>query len=147
MKSLSLNSIEYHMMTGETKLVKLIRGMSPKLNEGEYVFVSVPDPSGIERSHIVCEFKEEEGISLVLERQKADELKLEYEFVTSWITLTVHSSLEAVGLTAMVSNVLANKGISCNVIAGYYHDHVFVAKADANKALKLLSEFSKGQAG
>ena len=135
------------MMPGETKLSKLIRGMSPSLNEGEYVFVSVTDLRGIERSHTLCEFKEAEGISLVLKRQKAEELKLEYEFISSWITLTVHSSLEAVGLTASVSQVLASHGISCNVIAGYYHDHIFVAKADANKALKLLSDLSKKQSG
>ena len=134
-------------MPGETKLSKLIKGIAPKLNEGEYVFVSVPDLSGIERSHTICVFRETEGVSLVMERKRADELKLKYEFAASWITLGVHSSLEAVGLTAMVSDVLARNRISCNVIAAYYHDHLFVAKADASKAMKVLSELSKKQAG
>jgi hypothetical protein len=147
MKFLSLIPSNCYKMPGETTLSKLIKGMSPKLNKGEYVFVSVTDLRGIERSHTICEFRETEGISLVMERQKAEELKLEYEYVAAWITLTVHSSLEAVGLTAFVSNALASRGISCNVIAAYSHDHLFVAKADASIAMKVLSELSKKQAG
>lgn len=56
----------------------------------------------------------------------------------AWITLEVHSALDAVGLTAAVSHVLAKENISCNVIAAYHHDHIFVGKEDAQKALKAL---------
>lgn len=130
-------------MSGETKLAALLKGMAPKLNKGTYVFCSVKDASKIDRTDTLCEFKEAEGITIVIEKKKADALHLKYNFIASWITLTVHSSLEAVGLTAMFSAALAKNNISCNVIAGYYHDHIFVAKKDAAKAITVLNRLSE----
>lgn len=60
----------------------------------------------------------------------------------SWITLSVHSSLEAIGLTAAFSNALSEHEISCNVVAAYYHDHIFIDKKDTVKAMEILSSFS-----
>lgn len=125
-----------------TDLSKLIRGMSPKLHQGEFVFVSVKSVDKIDRNDTVCEFKEEEGTTLVLEKSKADELGLSYDFVAAWITLKIHSSLEAVGLTAAFSTALTKSNISCNVIAGYYHDHIFVNHKDAQKAMDVLISMS-----
>ncbi len=130
-------------MTGETNLSKLIKGMTPKLNKGEYVFASVKDVSNIDRESTVCEFKEREGVTIVIKREKADELGLAYNYVASWITLMIHSSLEAVGLTALFSKELAEHNISCNVIAGFYHDHIFVDVNDAGKAIQVLTLLSK----
>lgn len=130
-------------MKAETDLDKLIKGMTPKLNDGAYVFVTLKDVSQIDRNDTICEFKEEEGITVVIEKNKADLLKLDYEFVLSWITLMIHSSLEAVGLTAAISTALTNHNISCNVIAGYYHDHLFVSKQDSEKAVQVLIDLSK----
>ena len=130
-------------MKGETNLALLIRGMKPKLNEGEYVFTTITDIDIIDRASTLFEFKEKEGITIVVERSKADELNLKYEFVASWITLMVHSALEAVGLTAAFSQVLTKHNISCNVVAGYYHDHIFVDVKDAKKAIGVLELLSQ----
>ncbi len=129
-------------MAGETRLKKLIDEMDPRLNPGEYVFSSANTTNGIDRADILCEFKEQEGITLILERNKADAYGLPYEFIAAWITLSVHSALEAKGLTAKVATALARQGISCNVVAGYYHDHLFVPYQEGNKAVEVLRALS-----
>lgn len=130
-------------MAGETNLAQLIKGMVPKQNDGEYVFSTHTDMSAVRREDTLCEFKEKEGTTVVLTREKADELGLPYDYVASWITLTIYSLLEAVGLTAAFSNELAKHNISCNVIAAYYHDHIFVDREDGEKALRILTAFTQ----
>lgn len=130
-------------MTGETDLSKLVLEMTPKLNLGKYVFTTVKSDQLADINHAVCSFREDEGVTLILEQSKADELGLSYDFVASWITLQIHSSLEAVGLTAAFSSALAKNGISCNVVAGFYHDHIFVNQTDQTKAMDVLSALSE----
>ena len=129
-------------MRGETNLQQLLRTMKPALNEGEFIFYSLPDLSVININDIIFSFKEKEGFTVILEKSLADKLNIPYSFVAAWITLTVHSSLEAVGLTAAFSKALADEQISCNVVAGFYHDHIFVAKQDAEKAMQALGKLS-----
>ncbi len=129
-------------MKGETNLIKLIKEMQPVLNSGEYVFSTVESSINMSQKDILCEFKEKEGISVVIEKKIADKLKLHYDFIASWITLEVHSSLDAVGLSALISTELAKHTISCNIIAGFFHDHIFVAIKDGPKAIKILVELS-----
>ena len=130
-------------MPGESNLEVLLQSLKPKLNEGNYVFISLPEIGHISRADILFEFKEAEGITIILTKEKAAHYKLAYEFIASWITLTVHSALDAVGLTAAVANALSKHNISCNVVAAFYHDHIFVSTKDATKAMSVLQEFSK----
>ena len=64
---------------------------------------------------IIFTFKEQEGITIVLQQEMADRMQLEYSFVAKWITLTVHSSLEAVGLTAAFSKARAQENIAATL--------------------------------
>ena len=85
---------------------------------------------------------EREGLTLVIPKSKADESGISYESVFRCITLTVHSSLDAVGLTAAFSSKLAEHGISANVVAGYFHDHIFVQRELAEKAIEAIGELT-----
>ncbi len=129
-------------MSRENKPQTLIKKVAPKLNKGLYVFVTSNDLKKIAASEILCQFREKEGTTLILEKSVADKLGFSYFFVASWITLTVHSSLEAVGLTARVSTVLAKEGISCNALAAYHHDHIFVPYKDADRAISILRKLN-----
>ena len=130
-------------MPGVTNLNKIIKTLSPKLNKGDYVFCTKNDLQNINNLKVICLFKESEGYTFVLPKEYADELKLKYSYTASWITLCIHTSLEAVGLTAIISNAFTKENISCNIIAAYYHDHIFVAKEDTEKALDILNQLSE----
>jgi uncharacterized protein len=131
-------------MSGEKNLAVLLQTMKPELNTGDYVFCIATNISIIDADKILCSFKEKEGFTVILKKEDADNAKLQYPFVAAWITLTVHSSLEAVGLTAAVASALAKENISCNVVAAYYHDHIFVDKKDAQPAMQILVNLSRG---
>ena len=130
-------------MAGETELKKLIKSMRPELNSGEYVFTTEVSLDYIPRENIIGQFAEKEGITVIIEKEKADVLGLQYDFIASWITLTIHSSLKAVGLTAIFASELAKNSIGCNVVAAYYHDHIFVDKKDSEKAMEVLKNLSQ----
>lgn len=126
-------------MSGTTDLSFLLKNATPRLNPGTYVFCSVESLGELRFADVVFTFKEQEGLTVVLLREKADALNLQYEFEAAWISLDVVSSLEAVGLTAAFSTALASQGITCNVVAGFYHDHLFVMKRDETRAMEILS--------
>ena len=130
-------------MPGETDLQTLLASMHPVFREGEYVYALWPHGRPLE-GDIEAAVREAEGLTAVLRRTEADRLGLSYDFVAAWITLQVRSSLEAVGLTAAVSAALTAAGISCNVLAGFHHDHLLVPKDDAGRALDVLTLLSRG---
>lgn len=134
------------MYSGETNLSKILKNLSLELNPGEYIFHSTHNPAQFDQKEIIGLFKEKEGVTVIISRELADQKRIPYEFIGSWITLNVHSSLDAVGLTAAFSDALTKENISANVIAGYYHDHIFVAKKDAEKAMKALTRLSNQNA-
>ena len=121
--------------------------MQPLLHEGVYCFVVVPPGFDVRSVSPIATFLEREGVSLIVEEHVAVEHRLTTVFRAAWITLTVHSDLNAVGLTAAVSTALADAGISCNVVAAVHHDHLFVPidrAADAIRALNTLLEDTDG---
>ena len=131
-------------MPGEKDLEKLLRNMTPILNEGEFIFITLP---GNYEDYLYLEpigsFKEKEGLTLIIPMQKALLNNIEVKDLFKYITLNVHSSLNAVGLTAAVASKLSLNGISANVIAAYYHDHIYIQNQYAEKALSLLRELTE----
>ena len=133
--------------TGESDLLTLIAQMSPSLDDQVWAFVSVDEVSSeYAAKHALATFRETEGATLIVPWERADEFDVCSEPMAR-ITLNIHSSLEAVGLTAAVSQALASEAISANVVAGFYHDHIFVPQTMGERAvacLKLLSAAAEG---
>jgi uncharacterized protein len=125
-------------MPGMTDLTEMLKSLEPVMDEKEYLFISVNsfNQKSIEDSWAVI--KEDEGYTLIL----PDNAEMNADFMNEprfrKITLSVHSSLTAVGLTARISTELAKYSISANVVAGYFHDHIFVQTEKAEKALAVL---------
>lgn len=126
-------------MPGETDLPTLLRTLRPTVRAGEYVYVTRPVPEPADALAMVVE---DEGVTYVLTRADADARGWTYDFVAGWITLQVHSSLAAVGLTAAVAAALTDEGISANVLAAYHHDHVLVPVDRVDDALNALARLS-----
>ncbi|MEV6293038.1 ACT domain-containing protein [Streptomyces sp. NPDC051896] len=129
-------------MTGETDLQTLLSGMRPELNPGRYVYTMAEGgvPSGVTP---VVTVAEQEGLTLVVPQAEADAAGMAYDYVAGWITLWVHSALAAVGLTAAVSRALADAELSCNVVAGFHHDHLFVPYDRAEEAVDVLRRLAR----
>jgi uncharacterized protein len=111
------------------------RGLRPDLHAEPYVFAAAQVPPGVSVFAFICE---DEGPTLIVTRADADRSGLAYDYVAARITLRVDSALADVGLTARFSRTLADAGISCNVIAGLAHDHLFVPWDQGAQALTLL---------
>jgi uncharacterized protein len=126
-------------MTGEVNLDILLRSLEPTLRKGEFVFCTIDDR---DRSYLSLDpvgiFREDEGITLILTRDRAEAAGLSYTSVFAMITLSVHSSLEAVGFIAAIAGKLAERGISVNPVSAYYHDHLFVPVARVTEVMETF---------
>ena len=133
-----------HAMTAITDLNQLLAHMEPVLQAGEYVFCTFADKKYGDLAELdpLCAYREAEGLTLILPKASADLAQIDYDGTYRAITLQVHSSLEAVGLTAAVATELAAHNISANVVAAYYHDHVFVQSGRAAEAVQVLQSLS-----
>lgn len=120
----------------------MIRSMQPIQEPGSYVFCTVVQLPPLLAEAALMTFREREGITIIVAEAVAQAFALPYSYVAAWITLQVHSALDAVGLTAAVAAALTTAGISCNVVAGYYHDHLFVPLAEGDRAIKVLEELA-----
>lgn len=112
--------------------------MQPELHRGAFEFVALPAETDISLSETIATFREAEGMTVVVDEATAARRGWPVLFRAAWITLTVHSDLAAVGLTAAFARALGEAGISCNVMAAAYHDHIFVPLDDGPRALDAL---------
>ena len=129
-------------MSGERDHLQLKKMMSPQLQPEIFVYCTFPDfrlPDGLLP---ICSFREVEGLTAIVERTVAEHARVPFIFEARLITLTVHSSLEAIGFLATISNSLAQAGIPCNAVAAYHHDHLFIPVDRAQQALALLESLS-----
>ena len=128
-------------MNPVSDLSVLLKTLEPALNPGVFVFASVKDGHAIDDpTVIVASIREPEGLSVVTSEADAELAGLNVLFRCAWITLTVNSALDAVGLTAAFASALGRAGISCNVVAGAYHDHIFVPLESAQPAMQVLRQ-------
>lgn len=126
-------------------LDELLRSLEPALNAGTFVFGTLPPDQTIDLAEVIALVQEPEGVSVVVAEKVAGRIGLQAAMRCAWITLTVHSDLQAVGLSAAFSSVLARAGISCNVVAGTHHDHIFVPAHQAQAAMAELRSLQNAQ--
>lgn len=124
---------------GETDLEAMLATLTVSRRPGVFTMVETDDPSEalVERAH--ARIDEEESTTFVVEVAEAVAAGFDVPIELAWLTLAVHSSLEAVGLTAHVSSVLADHAIACNVLAGFRHDHLLVPADRALEAIAALT--------
>ena len=116
----------------ERDLATLLANAQPALDDREWVFCA-SDVAGA-----LMTFREEEGVTSLIERSRADRLSLPYDLVHAWITMKVYSDLAAIGFLAAISTALAAAGISCNVVSAFHHDHLFVPFDRRHEAMRIL---------
>ena len=120
----------------------------------------------------VFSMKEAEGRTFVIPKKIAENHGFEFEYPCRMITLQIHSSLSAVGeytlrqksifgqvciccshhfkhfrniftgFLATILKRLAENEISCNVVSGFYHDHLFVSDGEEVKVMNILQNLS-----
>lgn len=127
-------------MVAETDLKTLLENLTPVASKEDYVFITLPQAnvSGELVAAAKGMFKEREGATLIMPAVEAARFALPFEGRYRCITCEVHSSLEAVGMTAAMSRALGDAGISANVVAAYYHDHIFVPANKVDHAIAVL---------
>ena len=131
-------------MSGEKDLEILLRSMRPKLSECQFVFCNIlPDKLSTLKMKPLFVFREEEAATIIIEKRQADSESLHYDDVWSWIALTVHSNLSAIGFLAAITAKLSENRISVNVVSAYFHDHLFVPQEKASLAMQVLNELQE----
>ena len=119
---------------------EILKKINPKILDGEYIFCSFKNSVYGDHLHLmpIFSFQEDEGLTLIILKEHADKNKIQYDNTFKCISLGFNSSLTSVGLTAALSSKLAKSGVSANMAAGYFHDHIFVPSKSSEKAMKIL---------
>ena len=127
-----------------TDLAHLLASMTPVLAPDAYVFTTITDPENYADLKPIGSFREQEGTTLICEAGSAASKGLPTSGRFAMITLQVPSSLEAVGFLARITTALAAEKISCNAVAAFHHDHLFIPQARAADAMSVLHRLSSG---
>ena len=130
-------------MSGERDLARLLATLNVTARAGDVAFVARPAPDPTIVALALAMVTEDEGVTYVLPCEVADARGLPYDFRAAWLTLGVHSALDAVGLTAAFATALARRGIACNVLAGFHHDHLLVPADRRDDALAVLADLAR----
>ncbi len=130
-------------MTGTIELSRLVASMSPELQAEIYVFAKTDSLRNVPLSSVLMLFREAEAVTVIMTRQAAENLGLQYQFPCRMITLNIHSALQAVGFLALITGELARAGIAVNPVSGFYHDHLFVSVGDVESTLTVLHKLSE----
>jgi hypothetical protein len=125
-------------MSGITDLQQTLSSLKVICDDVQYGFASIPDDSGIDREKVLATFQENSRLAVIAPKTYLDSKNIDNEGPYAKLTIDVHTSLELVGLTAAMAAKLAEHGISANVVAAFYHDHVFVQYDLRAKAIGLL---------
>jgi hypothetical protein len=116
----------------------LLRTLRPERQPGVWAYATCPHGQDTASLRPLATFREVEAVTVLAREEDVRAAGLQPWFRCAWIALSVHSDLEAVGLTAAVATALTARGISCNVVAAAYHDHLFVPVERAEEALDAL---------
>lgn len=127
-------------MSGLTDLRETLNSIQVSCDNIKYGFASIKDKTLIDRDSVLSTFHENGQLAVVAPKHYLDSKGIENEGPYAKLTIEVHTSLELVGLTAVMATKLAEHGISANVIAAFYHDHVFVQYGLKDKAKQLLED-------
>jgi uncharacterized protein len=123
-------------------LSELLARMQPVLNDGVYVYASIAHSADTRALAPIVTVSEPQGLTVVVREDIAKATALDALARVAWISLHVQSDLQAIGFTAAFSSALGAAGISCNVVAGAYHDHIFVPADLAETAMNTLQAMS-----
>ncbi|MBI2405634.1 ACT domain-containing protein [Candidatus Microgenomates bacterium] len=130
-------------MTGQTDLSGVLKSLQVSCDNIEYGFASVKDKQINFDDQVLGTFKENEGLTIIAPREYFETNDIQYEGPYAKLTIEVHTSLELVGLTAILARKLAENQISANVVAGYFHDHIFVQYAVRQKAIEAINNLKE----
>lgn len=126
-------------MTGNSNLREVLSNMQVSCDNVEYGFATTSSTDNISVAEVLGTFQESEGLTILASKKYLEGKGLNYEGPFAKLTVEVHTSLELVGLTAVLATKLAENGISANVYAAFYHDHIFVQYNARNKAITALT--------
>mgnify|MGYP001570329292 FL=1 len=130
-------------MTGQTNLSEVLKSMQVSCDNIEYGFASVKDKQVNFDEQVLGTFKENEGLTVIAQKEYLETNNIQYEGPYAKLTIEIHTSLELVGLTAVLAKKLAENQISANVVAGYFHDHIFVQYAVRQKAIEAINNLKE----